>query len=221
MILYLKNGNKIHIKKKNKGLFTKYCHGKVTNECIRRAKASGNPTLIKRATFAQNSRKWKHQKGGILVTPEMEQNRYQGEITPGKGFTDKLKDVGKALGQFIPFIGTALDTEERQGYAAAVGSMKDIGIPAFTYTANNKQSNRTYRGWDRKRHRNKNYGKPYINSRLAKPLAKGLGIVGLILDTPNMVSDLENLKRALGFNYNHQLLMKEQKGGKLCLIPRN
>lgn len=66
MILYLKDGSSIHIKKENRGKFTKYCHGKVTDECIRKAKASGNPTLIKRATFAQNSRKWKHQKGGKL-----------------------------------------------------------------------------------------------------------------------------------------------------------
>lgn len=53
-----KNGNKIHIKKKNKGKFTQYCNGKVTNECIQRAKNSSNPTLRKRAIFAENARKW-------------------------------------------------------------------------------------------------------------------------------------------------------------------
>lgn len=63
---FLKNGSGIHIKEKNKGKFTKYCHGKVTDECIRKAKASGNPTLIKRATFAANARKWKHQEGGTF-----------------------------------------------------------------------------------------------------------------------------------------------------------
>lgn len=62
----LKNGSGIHIKKKNRGKFTSYCGGKVTDSCIRRAKASGNPTLVKRATFAANARKWKHQKGGTL-----------------------------------------------------------------------------------------------------------------------------------------------------------
>ena len=61
---FLKNGSGIHIKKKNRGKFTKYCHGKVTDECIRKAKASGNPTLVKRATFAANVRKWKHKSGG-------------------------------------------------------------------------------------------------------------------------------------------------------------
>jgi hypothetical protein len=49
---FLKNGSGIHIKEKNKGKFTSYCGGKVTDECIRKAKASGNPTLVKRATFA-------------------------------------------------------------------------------------------------------------------------------------------------------------------------
>ena len=61
---FLKNGSGIHIKKKNRGKFTDYCGGKVTDECIRRAKASGNPTLVKRATFADNARHWKHKNGG-------------------------------------------------------------------------------------------------------------------------------------------------------------
>lgn len=54
----LKSGNKIHIKKKNRGKFTDYCGGKVTEECIRRGKNSSNPTIRKRATFAANARKW-------------------------------------------------------------------------------------------------------------------------------------------------------------------
>lgn len=67
MILKLKNGSKIHIKKKNRGKFTSYCGGKVTNACIKRAKASGNPTLVKRATFADNARHFKHRSGGSIV----------------------------------------------------------------------------------------------------------------------------------------------------------
>lgn len=63
-----KQGSGIHIKEKNKGSFTEYCGGKVTDECIQRAKKSKNPTLRKRATFAANSRSWskKHQLGGIV-----------------------------------------------------------------------------------------------------------------------------------------------------------
>jgi hypothetical protein len=34
LIDFLKKGSGIHIKKENKGKFTSYCGGKVTNECI-------------------------------------------------------------------------------------------------------------------------------------------------------------------------------------------
>lgn len=63
---YLKGGSGIHIKKENRGLFTDYCEGKVTNECIQRGKNSSDPKIRKRATFAQNARGWskKHQIGG-------------------------------------------------------------------------------------------------------------------------------------------------------------
>lgn len=54
-----KKGSKIHIKKANRGKFTDYCNGKVTNECIQRGKNSPNPVIRKRATFADNARKWK------------------------------------------------------------------------------------------------------------------------------------------------------------------
>ena len=63
-----KTGSKIHIKKKNRGKFTDYCGGNVTSACIAKAKASGNPTLVKRATFADNARKWKHQYGGSIYS---------------------------------------------------------------------------------------------------------------------------------------------------------
>ena len=53
-ILYGKSG--IHIKKANKGKFTDYCGGKVTQECIQRGKHSSNPAVRKRATFADNAR---------------------------------------------------------------------------------------------------------------------------------------------------------------------
>ena len=56
----------IHIKKQNEGKFTEYCGGKVTQDCINKAKASGNSKLVKRAVFAENARHWKHQNGGIL-----------------------------------------------------------------------------------------------------------------------------------------------------------
>lgn len=48
----------IHIKKKNRGKFTEYCGGKVTEECIQKGLNSSNPTTRKRANFARNARKW-------------------------------------------------------------------------------------------------------------------------------------------------------------------
>lgn len=63
---YYKSGSKIHIKKSNKGKFTDYCGGKVTEECIQKGKHSPSATIRKRATFAANARKWKHENGGIL-----------------------------------------------------------------------------------------------------------------------------------------------------------
>ena len=58
MIEHLKKGGKIHIKKANRGKFSDYCGGKVTNECIAKGKNSPDPKIRKRATFAANSRKW-------------------------------------------------------------------------------------------------------------------------------------------------------------------
>lgn len=68
-IPHLKKGSGIHIKKKNRGKFTEYCGGKVTDECIKKAKKSKNPKLRKRATFAQNARSWskKEQDGGTML----------------------------------------------------------------------------------------------------------------------------------------------------------
>ena len=64
---FLKNGSGIHIKKENRGKFTSYCGGKVTNECIQKGKNSSNPAIRKRATFADNARHFKHRSGGELI----------------------------------------------------------------------------------------------------------------------------------------------------------
>ena len=59
-----KSGGTIHIDPKNKGKFTatKKATGKTTEELTH----SKNPLTRKRAIFAQNAKKWKHQDGGIL-----------------------------------------------------------------------------------------------------------------------------------------------------------
>lgn len=65
-ILFLNTGNKIQIKPSRKGLFTEYCGGKVTDECIQRGKNSKDPKIRKRSTFAANARKWSHKEGGTF-----------------------------------------------------------------------------------------------------------------------------------------------------------
>lgn len=71
LVQKLKNGSGIHIKKKNRGKFTDYCGGKVTEACIQKGLHSSNPATRKRANFARNARRWskKHQFGGIIDEP--------------------------------------------------------------------------------------------------------------------------------------------------------
>ncbi len=76
-----KEGGGIHIKKKNRGKFTEYCGGKVTDECIRRGKNSPNPAVRKRATFAQNARNW-NAFGGWM-------NTQGGDFTNGVTFVNE------------------------------------------------------------------------------------------------------------------------------------
>jgi hypothetical protein len=61
----LKSGGTIHIDPKNKGKFNalKKKTGKSTEELTH----SKNPLTKKRAIFAQNAKKWKHQEGGIIT----------------------------------------------------------------------------------------------------------------------------------------------------------
>lgn len=70
VVKIFKKGHKIHIKESQKGTFTKWCGGNVTDECIQRGKNSSNPKIRKKATFAANARKWKHKEGGIIKAQE-------------------------------------------------------------------------------------------------------------------------------------------------------
>ena len=61
-LLMAKSG--IKIKPENRGKFTDYCGGKVTDDCINKGKKSPDPAVRKRATFAANARLWKGKDGG-------------------------------------------------------------------------------------------------------------------------------------------------------------
>lgn len=72
LVELMKKGSKIHIKESQKGSFTRYCGGNVTEECIRKGKNSSDPKIRKKAVFAQNVRGWskkKHENGGIIDIP--------------------------------------------------------------------------------------------------------------------------------------------------------
>lgn len=65
-----KKGKKIHIKKKNRGKFTASAKraGQSVQEHARSVLNNPNATPLqkKRANFARNAAKWKHQKGGVI-----------------------------------------------------------------------------------------------------------------------------------------------------------
>lgn len=100
----------IHIKKQNKGKFTEYCGGKVTQACIDKAKASGNSKLVKRAVFAENSRHWKHQKGRTLTQKiKLEDGNYLEVSNLDKDQLVGRKPIGtyKGVPQYLKGDGTA------------------------------------------------------------------------------------------------------------------
>lgn len=94
----------IKIKKSHQGLFTEYCNGKVTQKCIDKAKRSGNKKLVKRAVFAQNSRKWaKKHDGGGTIKEWYNQKLYNYVDPTGNYPSNMAKAIG--LGLFTLFNG--------------------------------------------------------------------------------------------------------------------
>lgn len=74
LLISLKKGGKIHIKKENRGKFTKSAKaaGRSVQEHARAVLNNPNATPLqkKRANFARNAAKWhhkKHSKGGIIA----------------------------------------------------------------------------------------------------------------------------------------------------------
>lgn len=58
----MKDKPKIEIKPENKGKFTKYCGGKVTEKCISKGLGSPSESVRKQAQFAKNARLFDHGK---------------------------------------------------------------------------------------------------------------------------------------------------------------
>ena len=73
-IPYLKKGSGIHIKEENKGKFTASAkaHGMGVQEFASKVlnnKEDYSPTLVKRANFARNAKKFKHEEGSKIHKP--------------------------------------------------------------------------------------------------------------------------------------------------------
>ncbi len=81
MVNYAANGGSIHIDPKNRGKFnaTKKRTGKTTEELTH----SKNPLTRKRAIFAQNAKKWKHDDGGYLQDEEPKTKWWQDLLIGG------------------------------------------------------------------------------------------------------------------------------------------
>ena len=145
ILQFLKNGSGIHIKKENRGKFTDYCGGKVTSECIAKGKRSSNPAIRKRATFAANARKWKHEDGGIIRKMQTAAGGplvYEDEIVPndnvwidvlGKKKNPQLEDAAVRGAQIHRMMEEAHPIATQWGYlAGATPFLLPTGAAAST-----------------------------------------------------------------------------------------
>lgn len=87
-IVRLKKGG-IYIKPENRGKFTEYCGGKVTDECIEKGLDSPSAIIRRRANFARNARGWNKEKGGLTAN-KARQILHDKKIR-GKELTDKQR----------------------------------------------------------------------------------------------------------------------------------
>lgn len=95
LIYILKKGGSIHIKKKNRGKFTESAKraGMGVQEYARHVLANKDKyssTLVKRANFARNAKKFKHENGGII--------KYQ---NPSDNLPPLIQRVNKSKANFV------------------------------------------------------------------------------------------------------------------------
>lgn len=185
MIRFLKNGSGIHIKESQKGSFTKYCKGKVTNECIQKGKNSPDPKIRKKATFAANARKWKHKDRGTI------KKFAQGnKVNFWQGFGNFLNsNVGQGLMNIgTNFLSTQAQNKQVEGEAEALKAQNEYNAQeALTQLQRQSQqeANQMYQQWAQ------NYQQGLIQDQPSDIVAKHLGYKKY---SQNLASQQQNLK---------------------------
>lgn len=246
MILKLKNGSGIHIKKKNRGKFTSYCGGNVTSACISKAKASGNPTLVRRATFADNARKWKHQHGGEFKRSNLPIGQQFAATFPflyalGKavdptgisGYSD-VKEADKkwesnpsfsngynvameTLGA-LPIISTGSRIwRALQGFVTGNGFIKDYKEAS---NLSDQYMNELVIDYFDNTVKPRREFEEHRKHDVAYTDANHLPSPELAPKGSKVGQVIDNYDYKYKDHYNYKKYVKHQKGGKLCLIPR-
>ena len=96
---FFKKGGGIHIKKENRGKFTK--SAKAAGESVQEHAAkvlrdpNATPLQKKRANFARNAANWKHEDGGSVHKP----NGHRSILDNGLQSTKQLKDKKNVYGR--------------------------------------------------------------------------------------------------------------------------
>jgi hypothetical protein len=132
-----KKGGTIHIKEKNKGKFTetKKRTGKTTEELTH----SKNPITRKRAIFAQNAKKWKHEEGGTLTFPEGGKTTTDYYHTNDKG----IIDAGPYAGLTVSEAGE-MNKSQRSDIAKAKKDAQAKYVEDYTRAGMNKAGHTVY-----------------------------------------------------------------------------
>lgn len=185
MIRFLKNGSGIHIKESQKGSFTKYCKGKVTNECIQKGKNSPDPKIRKKATFAANARKWKHKDGGTI------KKFAQGnKVNFWQGFGNFLNsNVGQGLMNIgTNFLSTQAQNKQVEGEAEALKAQNEYNAQeavAQLQRQSQQEANQMYQQWAQ------NYQQGLTQDQPSDIVAKHLRYKRF---SQNLASQQQNLK---------------------------
>lgn len=137
-----KEGSKIYIKPENKGKFTatKKKTGKSTEELTH----SKNPVTKKRAVFAQNAAKWKHEKGG-----KVEESKYK--FDPTLPNVAKKQKGGVATADSTKYYSNQMSANIKEHFDAKGSDAKADAAKKVTQSKNSlaRQANKGKPGYDK------------------------------------------------------------------------